>query len=78
LLQVCTVKAVAAFYDRGWHTVKSIGKARWREALSRRHDSPARRVLKSTRRLPLRDRGNLKSDPPVYPNRRILVSLAVQ
>lgn len=33
LLRHCTVHAVAAFYDRGWHTVKTIDKARLREAV---------------------------------------------
>lgn len=33
LLQSCTVQAVAAFYDLGWHTVKSIDLARLREAV---------------------------------------------
>ncbi|SPA03456.1 protein of unknown function (plasmid) [Cupriavidus taiwanensis] len=31
LLRSCTVQAVGAFYDLGWHTVKSIDKARLRE-----------------------------------------------
>ncbi len=30
----CTVRAVAAFYDMGWHTVKSIDKTRLREAVA--------------------------------------------
>jgi len=34
LLRHCTVQAVAAFYDLGWHTVKSIDKARLREAVA--------------------------------------------
>ncbi len=33
LLRSCTVQAVAAFYDLGWHTVKTIDKARLREAV---------------------------------------------
>ena len=33
LLSNCTVQAVAAFYDLGWHTVKSIDLARLREAV---------------------------------------------
>lgn len=33
VLRSCTVKAVAPFYDLGWHTAKSIDKARLREAV---------------------------------------------
>ncbi|WP_149135404.1 ISL3 family transposase [Cupriavidus campinensis] len=33
LLRSCTVQTVASFYDLGWHTVKSIDKARLREAV---------------------------------------------
>lgn len=33
LLQASTVQAVAAFFDLGWHTVKSIDKAQLRQAL---------------------------------------------
>lgn len=33
LLRACSVKAVAAFYELGWHTVKAIDKARLQEAV---------------------------------------------
>lgn len=33
LLRDCSVRAVAAFYELGWHTIKSIDKTRLREAV---------------------------------------------
>ncbi|CAJ4567864.1 transposase IS204/IS1001/IS1096/IS1165 family protein [Burkholderia pseudomallei] len=119
LLQAASVQAVAAFYELGWHTVKSIDKMRLRarvaerieavaidmttayeleikeqcpqaeivfdlyhvvakygrEVIDRvrvdqanqlRHDKPARKVLKSSRWLLLRNRHNLKPEQAVH------------